>query len=587
MAIVGFSGVVRCARLACLLAVAVLAAFVFAGASGTAEASTSHAKGIDVSNWNGTIKWTKVAHAGYRFVLGKATEGTTFEDGTYAANRAGSEAAGVVFGAYDFARPSGSSIAAVTASATAQADYFLASRPRSPASCRPRSISRRRATCPPACSKHGRRRGRRRSTRASASTRSSTRHPPSGRSTSPTRRRSRRPARRSGSRTGRARASRWVPAAELERPGLDVLAVDRLRLGARHRPLRRRRPHERSEPRVARDRAVLARHADALDPAEHRRHSRSRQAPLAPCRASGTAGSRSPSRSSGASATPRARTASTSPARRESRTGRQAATSATRSGCASPRPPPRRPRRRTRRRRSPSLRPAPRRAHVPRTSTRRSSSERSRSARSSPARPERGRGSRRSSRTAGSAVTRAGSTASPSRRRRTRRTRRRPTIWARRSPSSSRLQAQAVPPPPFRPDQGRRRRAAAAALDRLAGGRQGRRRERRDDRRPRDRDVAAGRRPRRPHGQPRQLRPGPRPSPAAVSRSAFPVSRAPASSGLSRSTTRPRRPHRRVLGYSHRRQSLRRAVPALDAAAAAERADGRRVLRSATGRHTS
>ncbi len=125
MSIVRFSGVVQWARLASLAAVVVLAALVFAGSSGAAASST-RAKGIDVSNWNGTINWTKVAHAGYRFALGKATEGTTFEDGTYAANRAGSEANGVLFGAYDFARPSGSSIAAVTASATAQADYFLA-----------------------------------------------------------------------------------------------------------------------------------------------------------------------------------------------------------------------------------------------------------------------------------------------------------------------------------------------------------------------------------------------------------------------------------------------------------------------------
>jgi GH25 family lysozyme M1 (1,4-beta-N-acetylmuramidase) len=123
MAIVGFSRVRR-ARVACLVAVAVLAAFVFASASGAATSST-HAKGIDVSNWNGTINWTKVAHAGYRFAIGKATEGTTFDDGTYLANRYGSESAGLVFGAYHFARPSGASLAAVTASAVAQADYFL------------------------------------------------------------------------------------------------------------------------------------------------------------------------------------------------------------------------------------------------------------------------------------------------------------------------------------------------------------------------------------------------------------------------------------------------------------------------------
>ena len=124
MSIVGSSGGVRCTRLACVAAVAVLAALGFAGASGAAESAT-RAKGIDVSNWNGTINWTKVAHAGYRFAIAKATEATTFDDSTYVANRYGSEAAGLIFGAYHFARPSGTSIAAVTASAVAQADHFL------------------------------------------------------------------------------------------------------------------------------------------------------------------------------------------------------------------------------------------------------------------------------------------------------------------------------------------------------------------------------------------------------------------------------------------------------------------------------
>ncbi|MGH3009829.1 MAG: glycoside hydrolase family 25 protein [Gaiellaceae bacterium] len=110
-------------RLPLLAAVAALfAALALTGASG---AATGHAKGIDVSNWNGAIKWSKVAGAGYRFAFGKATEGTTFTDGTYSTNREGSEAAGLAFGAYHFARPTGGSVAAVTASATAQADYFL------------------------------------------------------------------------------------------------------------------------------------------------------------------------------------------------------------------------------------------------------------------------------------------------------------------------------------------------------------------------------------------------------------------------------------------------------------------------------
>jgi GH25 family lysozyme M1 (1,4-beta-N-acetylmuramidase) len=91
-----------------------------------ASAGATRAKGLDVSNWNGTIKWGAVAAAGYRFAFGKATEGTKYVDATYTANRNGSEAAGLVFGAYHFARPAGGTVAAATASAIAQADHFLA-----------------------------------------------------------------------------------------------------------------------------------------------------------------------------------------------------------------------------------------------------------------------------------------------------------------------------------------------------------------------------------------------------------------------------------------------------------------------------
>jgi GH25 family lysozyme M1 (1,4-beta-N-acetylmuramidase) len=100
-----------------------LAALLAAGAS---DAATVRAKGLDVSNFQGTIKWGKVASAGYRFAFGKATEGTSYTDKTYMANRNGSEGAGLVFGAYHFARPAGGSIAAATASAIKQANHFLA-----------------------------------------------------------------------------------------------------------------------------------------------------------------------------------------------------------------------------------------------------------------------------------------------------------------------------------------------------------------------------------------------------------------------------------------------------------------------------
>ncbi len=107
-----------------LLAVSIaLTALLSASAS---DAATARAKGIDVSNWNGAINWTKVAHAGYRFAFAKATEGTAYTDKTYTTNRNGSEGAGLVFGGYHFARPTGRNLAAATASAIKQANHFLA-----------------------------------------------------------------------------------------------------------------------------------------------------------------------------------------------------------------------------------------------------------------------------------------------------------------------------------------------------------------------------------------------------------------------------------------------------------------------------
>lgn len=109
-----------------LLAVLVIALTALLSVSASDAATTTRAKGLDVSNWNGAVDWTKVAKAGYRFAFGKATEGTSYTDKTYTTNRNGSEAAGLVFGAYHFARPTGTSLAGTTASAIKQADHFLA-----------------------------------------------------------------------------------------------------------------------------------------------------------------------------------------------------------------------------------------------------------------------------------------------------------------------------------------------------------------------------------------------------------------------------------------------------------------------------
>ncbi|HZQ02464.1 MAG TPA: GH25 family lysozyme [Gaiellaceae bacterium] len=98
-----------------------LALSLAAGAS-----AQSAPTGIDVSHYQGTIDWVGVAGAGVDFAFVKATEGSTLTDVTYPLNRQGAGAVGVPIGAYHFARPSGTTDAAVVASAIAQADAFVA-----------------------------------------------------------------------------------------------------------------------------------------------------------------------------------------------------------------------------------------------------------------------------------------------------------------------------------------------------------------------------------------------------------------------------------------------------------------------------
>jgi GH25 family lysozyme M1 (1,4-beta-N-acetylmuramidase) len=96
----------------------------FLAVAGSAGAAT-YAKGIDVSNYQKSINWSKVSAAGYQFAFAKATEGTTFNDAFYAANREGTEGLGMRFGAYHFARPMGTSAATILSSAIAQADHLV------------------------------------------------------------------------------------------------------------------------------------------------------------------------------------------------------------------------------------------------------------------------------------------------------------------------------------------------------------------------------------------------------------------------------------------------------------------------------
>jgi GH25 family lysozyme M1 (1,4-beta-N-acetylmuramidase) len=74
--------------------------------------------GIDVSYYQGTINWSRVAGAGYKFAFIRVSDGTTFHDPKFASYWTGAKTAGLVRGAYQFFRPA--------QSATAQADLMIA-----------------------------------------------------------------------------------------------------------------------------------------------------------------------------------------------------------------------------------------------------------------------------------------------------------------------------------------------------------------------------------------------------------------------------------------------------------------------------
>ncbi len=62
-------------------------------------------QGIDVSHYQGTIDWQKVAQAGIRFVFVKATQGITVVDPQFQTNWQEAKAAGLLRGAYHFFEP--------------------------------------------------------------------------------------------------------------------------------------------------------------------------------------------------------------------------------------------------------------------------------------------------------------------------------------------------------------------------------------------------------------------------------------------------------------------------------------------------
>jgi len=76
--------------------------------------------GVDVSHWNGSPDWAAAQAAGVRFVIAKATEGTSWVDPKYASFKRAAESLGLAFTGYHYATPS-----SVRGDAVAQADNFV------------------------------------------------------------------------------------------------------------------------------------------------------------------------------------------------------------------------------------------------------------------------------------------------------------------------------------------------------------------------------------------------------------------------------------------------------------------------------
>lgn len=83
------------------------------------QMAAKQTRGLDVSHWQGSINWKSVASDGAKFAYVKATEGSSYRDPKFNANYTGSYKAGLIRGAYHYARPD-------TSSGKTQAKFFVA-----------------------------------------------------------------------------------------------------------------------------------------------------------------------------------------------------------------------------------------------------------------------------------------------------------------------------------------------------------------------------------------------------------------------------------------------------------------------------
>jgi autotransporter-associated beta strand protein len=103
-------------------------AVLLLGVSSTVSAE-EYLRGIDVSNWQGSVDWATVRNSGVAFAFVKTTEGCDYTDPGYASRIQGAHDAGIMVGAYHFARPDTHTTkgnnATITTDATNEASDFV------------------------------------------------------------------------------------------------------------------------------------------------------------------------------------------------------------------------------------------------------------------------------------------------------------------------------------------------------------------------------------------------------------------------------------------------------------------------------
>ncbi|KAI8627551.1 glycoside hydrolase family 25 protein [Xylariaceae sp. FL1651] len=86
---------------------------------GLANGALAAVSGFDISHYQSSVNFASAYSAGARFVIIKATEGTTYKDPSFSSHYTGATNAGFIRGGYHFAHLD-------TSSGAAQANYFLA-----------------------------------------------------------------------------------------------------------------------------------------------------------------------------------------------------------------------------------------------------------------------------------------------------------------------------------------------------------------------------------------------------------------------------------------------------------------------------